>query len=145
MQQFSLRAHDAMDNLRLSGGDKFEAVAYLNRGGASINSPASLVDYALGDSQLAEIVHGTVHDHGDGNYTVTMRPIKKGDYTLAVTLGSHHVAKSPYRVYVHVGEASAAASVAVGRGLYTARATFASAFTFQARDAYSNDLEASTG
>ena len=35
--------------------------------------------------------------------------------------------------------------MAVGRGLYTARATFPSHFTFQARDAYSNDLEASTG
>ena len=37
---------------------------------------------------------------GTGNYTVTMRPIKKEDYTLAVTLGGHHVAKSPYHVQV---------------------------------------------
>ena len=46
---------------------------------------------------------------------------------------------------VHHGGALASSSVAVGRGLYTARATFPSKFTFQARDAYSNDLESATG
>lgn len=46
---------------------------------------------------------------------------------------------------MHVGAALASASVAIGRGLFTARATFPSKFTFQARDAYSNDLEAATG
>ena len=46
---------------------------------------------------------------------------------------------------VHHGAALASSSVAVGRGLYTARATFPSKFTFQARDAFSNDLESATG
>ena len=105
LQTFRLRAHDAMDNMRLAGGDKFEAVAYLNRGGASIDNVQDLVNFNLEDSKLAEVVHGSLYDYGTGNYTVTMRPIKKGNYTLAVTLGGHHVAKSPYHVQVYVGEA----------------------------------------
>lgn len=36
VQTFTMEARDAFDNLRLAGGDSFEAVAYLNRGGASI-------------------------------------------------------------------------------------------------------------
>lgn len=50
-----------------------------------------------------------------------------------------------YDAYCKVGVAQASSSVAVGRGLYTARATFSSAFTFQARDMFSNDLEADSG
>ena len=145
VETFYLTARDAMNNMRLIGGDKFEVIAYLNRGGASIDRDNDLVKLNLENSKLAEVVHGSVHDHGNGKYTVKIRPIKKGEYTLAVTLGGHHVAKSPYNVLVSVGSASSAASVAVGRGLYTARATFESVFTLQARDAYSNDLVTDSG
>jgi hypothetical protein len=50
-----------------------------------------------------------------------------------------------YVAFAKYGEAHAASSVAVGRGLYAARATFPSYFTFQARDVFGNDLEANSG
>ena len=37
-------------------------------------------------------------DHRNGLYTVRMRPVKKGTYTLSVTLGGQSVARSPYKV-----------------------------------------------
>ena len=153
VQSFLIRAHDAFGNLRSVGGDAFEAVAYLNLGGASSSRNEDLdrggrrLHLADGPDRqrLAESVYGSVHDHGNGSYTVTMRPIKKGAYTLSVTLQGQHVASSPYDVKVHHGAALAAASVATGRGLHTARVSFPARFTFQARDAFSNDLEGPTG
>lgn len=47
---------------------------------------------------LCEVVYGSVTDHHNGLYTVRMRPIKKGAYTLSVTLGGQSVARSPYTV-----------------------------------------------
>ena len=62
---------------------------------------------------------------------MSLRPIKKGAYTLSVTWQGQHVARSPYEAQARVGAALAASSVAVGRGLHTARATFPARFTFQ--------------
>jgi hypothetical protein len=79
-----------------------EAVAYLNRGGASIerNGDKGGGDVRLDPSHqpFAEVVYGSVTDHHNGFYTVRMRPIKKGAYTLSVTLGGQSVARSPYKV-----------------------------------------------
>jgi len=45
--------------------------------------------------ETAEVVYGSVRDHGDGNYTVSLRPTRKGAYTLSITLDGQHVARSP--------------------------------------------------
>jgi len=50
-----------------------------------------------------------------------------------------------YPAHCPPGVADAASSVAVGRGLYVARASFSSSFIFQARDVFGNDLEADYG
>jgi hypothetical protein len=44
---------------------------------------------------FAEVAYGTVRDHGDGHYTGSLRPIKKGPYVLSVTIGGENVAVGP--------------------------------------------------
>jgi len=55
----------------------------------------SQVKISVAAQETAEVVYGSVRDHGDGNYTVSLRPTRKGAYTLSITLDGQHVARSP--------------------------------------------------
>ncbi|KAG5178646.1 hypothetical protein JKP88DRAFT_346923 [Tribonema minus] len=116
---FVLTAHDAFDNLRLIGGDAFEATLY---------------------HTMERVVATTVvQDNLDGSYAVSVQPFVSGTYELVVSLAGDLACGSPYAIYVAPSAGYGPTSTASG-AVAAAVATLPNAVVVQGRDRYGNLL-----
>lgn len=102
---FTLHARDEFGNRRDVGGDSWRVELRLR----SSESP---------DAPIGAVVHGRVHDEGDGSYTVSAVPQWAGTYSVhAFAADGTPLAKSPLELVVLPGELDAGASRAYGASI----------------------------
>jgi hypothetical protein len=116
--QFKIQAYDVAGNIRILGGDSFEAVL---RGPVTI--PA------------------TVLDLDDGTYQVEYIPTYSAIYELHVTLGGHHCQGSPFRLEVSPSLVVPVRCCAFGQALQEAFVGLECLFIIEARDKHRNRLQ----
>eukprot|EP01098_Paradermamoeba_levis_P010621 TRINITY_DN4471_c0_g1_i2.p1 TRINITY_DN4471_c0_g1~~TRINITY_DN4471_c0_g1_i2.p1 ORF type:complete len:645 (+),score=123.57 TRINITY_DN4471_c0_g1_i2:75-2009(+) len=115
------------DNLK-AGGDVFEvALAPLPASGAKTTSSGSFAP-------------DSVHDNGDGTYTVHYTPLDYGKHTVAVTLRKTPIANSPYTVPV-----DRSSITVTGPGLESAELFVPSHFVIAAKRMWEAKAGASPG
>ena len=92
--RFEVEARDALDNVRLEGGDAFDAVLHLlsHEYEAKVGPPYA--PSAPGGRDA--VVTGRLFDNATGTYEVAYRPLLAGRYHLSLTLHGLPVADSPY-------------------------------------------------
>ena len=113
--QFSIQAYDVAGNIRILGGDSFEAV---------LKGPV--------------IIPATVLDLDDGTYQVEYIPTYSAIYELHVTLGGHPCQGSPYRLEVAPSLVVPVRCCAFGQALQEAFVGLECIFIIEARDKHRN-------
>jgi hypothetical protein len=116
--QFQIQAYDVAGNIRILGGDTFEAV---------LKGPAT--------------IPATVLDLDDGTYQVEYIPTYSAVYELHVTLGGHHCQGSPFRLEVAPSLVVPVRCCAFGQALQEAFVGIECIFTIEARDKHRNRLQ----
>jgi hypothetical protein len=116
--QFQIQAYDVAGNIRILGGDSFEAV---------LKGPA--------------IIPATVLDLDDGTYQVEYIPTHSAIYELHVTLGGQHCQGSPFRLEVAPSLVVPVRCCAFGQALQEAFVGIECIFTIEARDKHRNRLQ----
>ncbi len=116
--QFIVQAYDVAGNIRILGGDTFEA---------QLQGPAT--------------IRATVLDLNDGRYQVEYIPTHSGIYELHVTLGSLHCQGSPFRLEVAPSLVVPVRCCAFGKALQEAFVGLECIFTIEARDRHKNRLQ----
>ena len=112
---FYFLARDGYNNARGVGGDVFSA---------TLHGP--------------EMVHAEVIDQGDGAYEVRYCPRKAGEYLVAVTKGTAHIAGSSFALSVRPAPTHMPSCVAHGAALQLGEAGERQSFVVEAHYTYFN-------
>eukprot|EP00698_Gefionella_okellyi_P016092 TRINITY_DN457_c0_g1_i1.p1 TRINITY_DN457_c0_g1~~TRINITY_DN457_c0_g1_i1.p1 ORF type:complete len:4209 (-),score=1181.95 TRINITY_DN457_c0_g1_i1:57-12683(-) len=115
--QVLVTSFDKFGNKRASGGDSLHAVL------------------RSGSDRTASV---PVADNGDGSYSVSVRGVQSGVYTVEVGRGGEVVDGCPMVFTVQPADTHAPASTCVGDGLEAGRAGEPCQFTVVARDGFGN-------